>query len=843
MKKVSLFVLVSLLTTLFPTSLLAQSASFEDVFQESLDYDAIQYLQSEQIVEGYADGTFKPDNRINRAEFTKIIIGSLYEESEINSCLSSFSLEFPDVDIESWYAPYVCQATKEEIVSGYPDGTFGPDKKINFAESSKILANSFQVEDPELSLLPDNLWYAEFVDKLSASSVIPSTVDSADVDLTRGQMSEMVYRLKEDITTKPTQTLSNLTNQVGSITSCDALLERFQDRNYYPYMPVEPFPMMEFEMEESMSDDSATASMDLGGGGGELEFSNTNIQEEGVDEPDVVKTNGTHIYTINSNYELPSVQITQASGPELDLQSSILFNETRPTGLFLKDEKLVVLTSSDYWGYYPLAAESDESVTVLDSEASLPVTQPEDQADTVDFDIIDGAPTLLPYRASSQTGVYIFDISNPQSPDLIRELSVDGNYQNARMLEDRLVLISSYTPYAFQFDDITGEDLLPQISYDDQASEAIAECTDIRYLSNHSDMTFMIVSSLDTSSDQSEANSEVLIASSSDLYASKNNLYLTQPKYNYSRFTDLSDSERVTTNIFKFGLDSPSLSLKGVMAVPGTPLNQFSMSEYQDNFRIATTINSWDGRNSTSTNNLYVFDESLNRVGVLEGLAEGERVYSTRFIGNRAYMVTFRQVDPLFVIDISNPNNPTVLGELKIPGFSDYLHPYDQDHILGFGKEATLDGQAQGLKVSLFNVKDPTNPEELHTFKIGDRGTYSELLYNHKALLFSKEKNTMAFPITIYKNNTPSLDSWGDLSFVGAVNLGLNLEDGFSLKGQFTHLDEEINPESPWNYDSNQTIQRLIYIGDNLYTISNDKIQSHPLDSDETLNSIQLINQ
>jgi uncharacterized secreted protein with C-terminal beta-propeller domain len=851
-KQINILLILAMLLTVSPVQLLAQSSgNFSDVQERDLKYDAIQYLKSEQVIEGYQDGTFKPNNRINRAEFTKIIIASLYTQQEIDNCLAVTNLSYPDVPQDSWFAPYVCVASQNGIVSGYPDGTFRPADNINFAEASKIISESFDTNSSTLT--ESDEWYSNYVASLQAASAIPSTIDSVEIQITRGDMSEMIYRLDAEVTSKPTQTLSNLTSQLGTINSCDALKERYESFDFYPYpymfeddMIMMEDSSMEFESESSMEAPEA-GSGDMGGGQSDSsvpEFSETNVQEAGVDEPDVVKTNGTHVYTINSNFQAPAVQITSATDGELNLESSIVFKEETPRGMFLQDGQLIVLTNSNYFNYYPLAANQEDSILFVGAEESIQEKIEESQVEEPDFEITQDSLILPPYRDESRVGIYIFDITDTSNPTLKRQLKVEGNYQNARLIQDQLLFVTNYAPYSFPNNDeeeLLGEDLIPEITYGTNEPEKVSECTDIQYLPNHSDMSFLVISSLDTSDQAARVDSQVLIATSSDLYVSPNHMYLTQPKYNYSRFSDLSEDDLTTTNIFKFDIQSEGTELEGVMNVPGTPLNQFSMSEYQGDFRITTTLDNWTDLENQSSNNLYVFDQNLNRVGVLENLAPGERIYSTRFIGDRAYMVTFRQIDPLFVIDLSNSSKPEVLGELKIPGFSDYLHPYDENYLLGFGKEATLDGETQGMKVALFDVEDPTNPQQLHTFLIGDRGTDSELLRNHRALLFSKEKNILSFPVSIYEQTEPGVDTWGKLSFVGALNLGLDIDSGFELQGKYTHISEGIDPENPWDYDYNQAIQRVIYIGDDLYTISNSYIQSHSLTEDVTIDSEELI--
>ena len=200
-------------------------------------------------------------------------------------------------------------------------------------------------------------------------------------------------------------------------------------------------------------------------------------------------------------------------------------------------------------------------------------------------------------------------------------------------------------------------------------------------------------------------------------------------------------------------------------------------------------------------------------------------------------MVTFVQTDPLFVIDLSEPTNPILLGELKIPGYSTYLHPYDENHIIGFGEntETNEDGRVitTGMKMALFDVKNPTSPKEMYSTNIGDSGTYSELLYNHKALLFSKEKNIIAFPISISEGE----NYHSNLKFQGAIVYGLDLENGFNLKGKIAHMQIT---EGYNDYDYTKEVERIIYIDNNLYTLSEGLIKATNMDNMEEKGSIEI---
>jgi len=197
--------------------------------------------------------------------------------------------------------------------------------------------------------------------------------------------------------------------------------------------------------------------------------------------------------------------------------------------------------------------------------------------------------------------------------------------------------------------------------------------------------------------------------------------------------------------------------------------------------------------------------------------------------------VTFVQVDPLFVIDLSDPTNPNVLGELKIPGYSKYLHPYDETHLIGFGEDTKVVNYGygdivttDGMKMALFDVTDPNNPIELYSVKIGEKGTYSELLNNHKALLFSKEKNIIAFPISITEEDY-------QVTFQGAIVYGLDLENGFNLKGQIAHFDLE---EDVYSY--RRAVERIIYIEDTLVTLSEELVKATDMNTMEETSKIEI---
>jgi uncharacterized secreted protein with C-terminal beta-propeller domain len=276
-------------------------------------------------------------------------------------------------------------------------------------------------------------------------------------------------------------------------------------------------------------------------------------------------------------------------------------------------------------------------------------------------------------------------------------------------------------------------------------------------------------------------------------------------------------------------------------------LNQFSMDEYDGYFRVATTTHG-----ETTSNHVYILDMDLNIVGSLTDLAPGEMIYSARFMGKRGYLVTFEMTDPLFVIDLKDPYNPRVLGELKMPGYSNYLHPYDENHLIGIGKEAVEAKEGdfawyQGIKIALFDVSNVNNPVEISTYIIGDRGTDSPVLYDHKALLFDKTKNLLVIPVLVaeideseYPEGVPS-NAYGKPVWQGAYVFQVFLDVGITLEGTITHIEDIAEPGQEYYYFySPFSVTRSLYVGDVLYTISDAKIKMNSLENLDYINKVEL---
>lgn len=453
----------------------------------------------------------------------------------------------------------------------------------------------------------------------------------------------------------------------------------------------------------------------------------------------------------------------------------------------------------------------------------------------------------------------IYDIS---SYKLLRELDIEGNYLSSRKIEGSLFIITN--KYIYSYYPLDENNILPSYRDTAKTEEYITvEPTEICYFPGFAQSSYMIVAGIDLNNIKKEAEVSTYLGAGSEIYATSKTLYVTQSQYEYiNRILPINDmaistsvlDNKTTTKIYKFNIDKNTGTVMFVAQgeVYGRIINQFSMDEYDDNFRIATTTGEvW---NETSGNNIYILNKDLNIIGELEGLAEGEKIYSVRFMGEKGYIVTYKNVDPLFVLDLSNPKKPTVLGELKIPGYSDYLHPYRENYLIGFGKDTIVKGYVNwegdivetayevGMKMAIFDVSDFNNPKELYSVRLGDRGSSSELLSNHKALLFNEERNLIAFPayVTESKGSYSDIPNYGNLIFEGALVYKLDLESGFTLKGKITHQDNKNGNISDVAYNYERRIQRILYIDDILYTISPSMIKANDIDSIKELKSLDI---
>lgn len=564
------------------------------------------------------------------------------------------------------------------------------------------------------------------------------------------------------------------------------------------------------------------------------DYSKTNVQVDGVDESDIVKTDGTYIYQVNNR----KVVISKAYPAEsMKIASSIEFTDKafHPSEIYVDSNILVVIGSS----YNEIKYEVPQNPGVNEKRI-LP---------------------RYPNPGRSIVKVIVYDIKDRENVKELRQAEIEGDYLSSRKIGSKLYIVSNkYVDY-YILEQGNG-DITPSYR-DSKVSNEFRNIgyDQIKYFPDTLCSSYMVIGSIDVASDK-EMKVETYLGSGQNIYVSNENLYVAVTKYDPKQTQEVKPDTNggvspsmvypmpvQNTLIYKFSLNNGNVVYSTKGEVPGTILNQFSMDEFNKHFRIATTTGqAWRGNAEPSKNNIYILDSTMNTSGKIENIAPGERIYSVRFMGEKGYLVTFETVDPLFVVDLKDPKNPKILGALKIPGYSNYLHPYDQNHIIGFGKDAIVlpvkDGKGNavreqayymGMKIAIFNVTDVNNPIEKHSIKIGDRGTESEVLHNHRALLFSKEKNLMAFPVSLFElkdgqspiNSQYNHPEYGTFTFQGAYIYNIDLQKGFTLKGRISHMDNEDYLKSGKYYNGQyKTVERILYISDTLYTLSKDKIKA-----------------
>ncbi len=576
-------------------------------------------------------------------------------------------------------------------------------------------------------------------------------------------------------------------------------------------------PMIAMSMEKT----DATVS---NGGGIPVDFSKTNIQVAGVDEPDIAKTDGTYLYIVANSkiYIIQAYPVMMAK-----ILSTITVDATITlNNIFINGDHLVVFGNS----------YSNQGTEYSDGN------NPNWWA---------GNPTTV---------IKLYDISDREKPQLEKDVQIDGEYFDARMIGNYVYVLSTQSTYnlcrTLDKNNVTVH--IPEITINGVTKEI--PCNQIYYADipeTIDTMTHVLSMNINTNE---IAEKSFLLGSGQTMYVSENNVFLITTKSDYIQPLAGENYGRYEqkTIIHKVSVDNGDITYMAQGEVPGQVLNQFSMDEHKGFFRIATTISGYENNRDTSTNNMYVLNENLEIVGKLEGVAPGESIYSVRFMGDRAYMVTFKHVDPLFVIDLQDPSDPHILGKLKIPGYSEYLHPYDETHIIGIGKEVdeSIDADKihtegavyytaiQGVKIAIFDVSDVENPIEQHKEVIGDRGTSSLVTQDHKAFLFDREKGLLVIPITLAERKPGQPKNMdGQFVFQGAYVYTISLEKGFTYRDRITHMNDNelLKSGDTWYWGrSSSEISRSLYIDNVLYTISDSMVKMNDLATLSELNSIAL---
>ena len=504
--------------------------------------------------------------------------------------------------------------------------------------------------------------------------------------------------------------------------------------------------------------ESTTDSVTDGG-----DYSETTEQVEGVSEADIMKTDGKYIYYVYNNV----ITIVSAKGEESEVLSRIAITgeiDVNCDEMFIKGDRLIILKTDLYEG------------------------------------------------TRNTSSVIIYDISDRKAPKKIGESCQQGYYQTSRMVGDYIYLISNCP---INIDNIVKSDpttFVPTVEQDGEKKALPAECI-YRYDDEIKTNTYTVIAAYNYK-DAALKGSASILGGTDQVYCSKGNIILANTRYNNKK----SDSDDTYVDSYltvsRLAFSGGEIEYKSTGSVDGTLENQFFIDEYKGYFRFVTTVTEekrttqkFDNSENTfitvsndTTARLTILDGDMKKISEIKNLAKGERVYSVRFMEDIAYFVTFRQTDPLFSADLSDPENPKILGELKIPGFSEYMYPYSDGKLLGFGMEADENtGRTSFLKLSMFNIKDPANVTEEDKTVIG--GYYhSSALNNHKAMMVAVDKNLMGFIANNY-NTAPKYMIYkyeGD-RFVKLAEIDMDTDYEYTVRGAF--------------------------VGDNFYIVSNEEMK------------------
>ena len=723
-----------------------------------------------------------------------------------------------------------------------------------FALSGCIANNDAEVEVPQIEL-PDD-WSTTTKRSIASPNLLAFTDCEELEDQLKSSISEE-YRIQ--------------------------LLQAVEQQYFYGGW-FEDDMMMDGAVAESFSDSASGGSNSIQPRREQgTDFSGTNNQEQGVDEADFVKTDGYYIYFLNGN-TLVILGVPEFGELEPLSNTSI---EGTPQAMMLDGDRLVVISTVSSW--------------------NIPPTNPL-------YEAMDWDEEYSSWRTSSLTKFSVFDISDRSNPDLERELFLEGSYITAREVNGTIRTVSHAwlnlpqmkswldlpegywdldyedplrleirEKVAYQtmlenqqsLDKISIGDIIPRV-YERISGAVIihglsdSECNDFVAPEDGLNRGFNSIFTFDLGADRFDFDADHIVGNYPMVYASQDQLILSENAWDWWWFWG-DDGSRESTNLHTFDISNPAETIyTGSGRVDGTILNQFSLSEYQGIIRVATTEGQWarwwmeDPEPMSSSVvtlthqvNTSTGEQSLEEVGKVDGIAPEERIWSARFDGDRAYLVTFRQIDPLWVIDLSNPAQPIILGELEIPGVSTYIHPLSKDALLTIGMgPAGEDGFGldwSSTRLSIFDISDPTAPTVSSILSVspvsnGDDNSwtwsYSEASYEHKAFQYWAPKDMLAIPLSTYRYNT-WYDSAGNyhwnydyVSKLMLVNIPL---DGTNMT-----VHGEVNHSNFFNDDDNNywwndyNIRRSIFMGDYVYAISSGGVTATNLTSMEQSASVQL---
>ncbi|MDR1271889.1 MAG: beta-propeller domain-containing protein, partial [Clostridiales Family XIII bacterium] len=480
---------------------------------------------------------------------------------------------------------------------------------------------------------------------------------------------------------------------------------------------------------------------------GGSDYSDTNIQVEGVQEADIVKTDGKYIYTANSQY----LSITAANDGDVEL-----------------------LSKYDISAIEPVSNQDAEKRDFYAEGEKAPASAAYYREMFLDGNLISLVRDFYGDDGTMATEVYVMDVSDPASPQLIHTFSQSGGYTDSRMIDGKLYLISEYNPkYRHGWDDPADPASFVPNYRESGGDIQVAEASDIVIIKDSELQEYVVVSGIDARQGKFISQKSVM-GSRPLVYMSESAIYLAASDYYNEEGSEgryLVNRGGVRTVLTRIGVREGKVTVGNTATVPGEVRDRYGMDEKDGGLRLVTLKNEYMSvsvdmerdslgklrsglgaigpdsiSKSVNETALFILDSDLNTLGYVDDIAPGEDLKSVRFMGDMAYVVTFRYADPLFSMDLSDPKNPKVAGQLDIPGFSTYMHPYDDGLLFGIGYDADEQtGIQESLKLSMYDNSDPKNVTETSKTVI-DGYTYSEAAENPRAILVSGERDIIAFP-------------------------------------------------------------------------------------------------
>ena len=484
---------------------------------------------------------------------------------------------------------------------------------------------------------------------------------------------------------------------------------------------------------------------------GEADYSQTNVREAGVDEGDVVKTDGSYLYILKSSGSVRIVDIRGTKMKEIAEIQPEKLNESIED-LYLDGDRLMLITT----GYESSMEEAESDMY-----------------------------TVNRYQYTALT---VYDITEREHPEVTGRITQEGDYRQSRKNGDYVYLLTQYTPSLG--DSFEDSSVMPLVN------EQKLAISDVYLPDQTSQPDYLVASGINIQDPENVISSKAIVSGAADFYMSSDNLFICNNNWN---------DGKSSTEILRFACEDGEITAGAMCELPGFLNDTFSLDEYQGYLRVLLTEDS-----NGESNSLYILDADMQVTGAIRDLADGETIRSARFMGTIAYFVTFRQTDPLFCADLSDPDNPQILSELKLTGFSSYLHPYGDHLLLGVGYEAEEEtGSQTGVKLSMFDISEPSQVEELDKYVIKG-ASYLPSDYDYKAILADGEKNLIGFVCD------------GEY-----LVFSYDEEKGFQNLLTYTMSD--------WEYWDGDASCRGVYAGDEFYIVDQDEVLCFDMNQDFTL--------